>query len=194
MQELKGRIKEVYDFIVATIEDCGVPPSVREICKGVGLSSPSSVHTYLSRLTDYGYIRKDSKKMRTISLTAPISSARVPILGKVTAGNPILAVEDITGYICYEGKPGAEYFALRISGDSMIGAGILDGDIVVVRRQESADNGSIVVALLDDEATVKRLQVENGRAILMPANPTYSPIDGSDCAILGKVCALMRDM
>lgn len=194
MQELKGKIKEVYDFIVKTIDDYGVPPSIREICKGVRLQSTSSVHSYLTKLQDLGYIRKDSKKMRTISLAAPAAMSRIPIVGRVTAGEPILAVEEITGYVCYETKPGAEYFALRVKGDSMINAGILDGDVVIVRKQEYASSGQVVVALLDDEATVKRLLVESGNIWLMPENPAYAPINGNGCKILGRVCALTRNL
>lgn len=194
MTDLNGKIREIYDFIVSTIEDKGVPPSVREICRGVGLQSPSSVHAYLAKLQDMGYIRKDTKKMRTISLTAPVSTSRVPIIGRVTAGSPILAVEEITGYVCYEGKPGAEYFALRVRGDSMINAGIYDGDVVIVRKQDTADSGQVVVALLDDEATVKRLRFDGGNVWLMPENPAYEPINGNACKILGRVCALTRNL
>lgn len=194
MKDLKGKIKEVYDYVVKTIEENGVPPSVREICKGVRLSSPSSVHSYLSRLQELGYIKKDTRKMRTISLTSPVPMSRVPIIGRVTAGSPILAVEDITGYVCYEGRPGAEYFALRVSGDSMQNAGIYDGDVVIVRKQDTADSGQVVVALLDEEATVKRLKIDKGEIWLMPENPAYSPINGNGCRILGRVCALTRDL
>jgi len=191
---LEGKLAQVYEYICSFVESNGVPPSVREICAGVGLKSPSSVQQYLTRLQKLGYINKDTKKMRTITLPGAKKSVRVPILGRVTAGQPIFAFEEEQGCVYYEGKPGAEYFGLRVRGDSMINAGILDGDIVVVRKQETADNGTIVVALLEDEATVKRLNLEGEHAMLMPENPAYEPIDGKNCRILGKVCALMRDM
>lgn len=192
--KVDGKLAEVYNFVREFIENNGVPPSVREICAGVGLKSPSSVHTYLTRLQELGLINKDVRKMRTITLPDTRIGMKVPILGKVTAGKPIFAFEEAQGFVYYDGKPGVDYFGLRVSGNSMINAGILDGDIVVVRRQNRADNGSIVVALLEDEATVKRLRVEGRKIMLMPENPDYAPIDGTNCRILGKVCALMRDM
>ena len=192
--EIDGKLAEVYDFVRGFIEDHGVPPSVREICSGVGLKSPSSVHTYLKRLQELGLINKDVRKMRTIALPETKRRIKVPILGRVTAGKPVFAFEEEQGVVYYEGVPGADYFGLRVSGDSMINAGILDGDIVVVRKQETADNGTIVVALLGEEATVKRLKLDGKQVTLMPENPCYEPIDGSGCRILGKVCALMRDM
>lgn len=191
---LEGKIAQVYDYICGFVETNGVPPSVREICAGVGLKSPSSVQQYITRLQKMGYINKDSGKMRTITLPGARKSIRVPVLGRVTAGKPILAFEEEQGYVWYEGKPGAEYFGLRVTGDSMINAGILDGDIVVVRKQETAENGTVVVALLGEEATVKRLSLDGRRVMLLPENPAYQPIDGTGCRILGKVCALMRDM
>ncbi len=191
---LEGKISEVYEFVCGFIDGHGVPPSVREICAGVGLKSPSSVQVYLNKLKDMGYINRDAKKMRTITLPETKKSIKVPILGRVTAGKPIYAFEEEQGFVYYDAKPGADYFGLRVTGNSMINAGILDGDIVVVRKQESADNGAIVVALLEDEATVKRLKLDGHSVTLMPENPDYAPIDGTDCKILGKVCALMRDM
>ncbi len=193
MQQLNGKIREVYEFIEATILSEGLPPSVREICRGVGLRSPSSVQGYLDRLCEMGYIRKDDRKMRTITLVGTEPGVRVPVLGRVTAGVPILAVENVTGYLyCNPGEPG-EYFALNVRGDSMINAGIWDGDTLIVRRQQTASNGEIVVALLEDEATVKRLQLQNGKVWLMPENEAYSPIDGRKCTILGRVVGLSRN-
>ncbi|MBR5519197.1 MAG: transcriptional repressor LexA [Clostridia bacterium] len=192
MQPLKGKIKEVYEFVESTIRSNGLPPSVREICKGVNLQSPSSVHGYLNRLQELGYIRKDSRKMRTITLANTQSYARVPVIGRVTAGNPILAFEDVTGYICYNTEENGEFFALNVTGNSMINAGILDGDVVIVRKQATAQNGEIVIAMIDGEATVKRLKLDNGKIWLMPENPDYAPIDGSNCSILGRVCSLSR--
>ncbi len=192
MQPLKGKIKEVYEFVESTIRANGLPPSVREICKGVNLQSPSSVHSYLNRLQELGYINKDSRKMRTITLTNSQSYARVPVIGRVTAGNPILAFEDVTGYICYNTEENGDFFALNVTGNSMINAGILDGDVVIVRKQPTARNGEIVIAMIDGEATVKRLQVDGSQVWLMPENPDYDPIDGTGCTILGRVCSLSR--
>ena len=192
MQPLKGKIKEVYEFVESTIRANGLPPSVREICKGVNLQSPSSVHSYLNRLQELGYINKDSRKMRTITLTNSQSYARVPVIGRVTAGNPILAFEDVTGYICYNTEENGDFFALNVTGNSMINAGILDGDVVIVRKQPTARNGEIVIAMIDGEATVKRLQVDGSQVWLMPENPDYDPIDGTGCTILGKVVGVVR--
>ena len=192
MQPLKGKIKEVYEFIEATIHQNGVPPSVREICKGVNLQSPSSVHGYLGKLQELGYINKDTKKMRTITLTNSKGYTRVPVIGRVTAGQPIFAFEEITGYICYNAEDGGDYFALNVRGDSMVNAGILDGDIVIVRRQATARSGEIVIAMINDEATVKRLKIDGNDIWLLPENPAYSPINGNHCEILGKVCSLSR--
>ena len=192
MQPLKGKIKEVYEFVESTIRSNGLPPSVREICKGVHLQSPSSVHSYLNRLQELGYINKDSRKMRTITLTNSQSYARVPLIGRVTAGNPILAFEDVTGYICYNTEENGDFFALNVTGNSMINAGILDGDVVIVRKQPTAQNGEIVIAMIDGEATVKRLQIDGSQIWLMPENPDYDPIDGTGCTILGRVCSLSR--
>lgn len=192
MQPLKGKIKEVYEFVESTIRTNGLPPSVREICKGVNLQSPSSVHSYLNRLQELGYINKDSRKMRTITLTNSQSYARVPVIGRVTAGSPILAFEDVTGYVCYNTEENGDFFALNVTGNSMINAGILDGDVVIVRKQPTAQNGEIVIAMIDGEATVKRLQVDGSQIWLMPENPDYDPIDGTGCTILGRVCSLSR--
>lgn len=192
MQPLKGKIKEVYEFVESTIRTNGLPPSVREICKGVNLQSPSSVHSYLNRLQELGYINKDSRKMRTITLTNSQSYARVPVIGRVTAGSPILAFEDVTGYVCYNTEENGDFFALNVTGNSMINAGILDGDVVIVRKQPTAQNGEIVIAMIDGEATVKRLLVDGSQIWLMPENPDYDPIDGTGCTILGRVCSLSR--
>ena len=193
-EKLEGRLGRIYEFVAAYIDGHGVPPSVREICAGVGLKSPSSVHGYLKKLQEQGLISMDVRKMRTITLADTRRRIKVPILGRVTAGKPVYAFEEEQGCVYYDARPGGEYFGLQVSGDSMVNAGILDGDIVVVRRQETAESGAIVVALLGDEATVKRLRIDKAGVRLMPENPKYEPIDGSGCRILGKVCALMRDM
>ena len=173
---------------------------MRDICAAMGIKSTSSVHEYLRRLETKGYIKKSSGKSRALSLengkrseTARIE--RVPILGRVTAGQPILAVENYEGYVDFpsamaRGK--ANLFALRVMGESMIEAGILDGDIVVVESKRYADDGEIVVAMIDDEATVKRFYRESDRIRLQPANHTMQPIFTRDVMILGKVIANFR--
>ncbi len=174
------------------IDRNGYPPSVRDICSAVGLSSPSTVHSHLNTLERLGYICRDGGRNRSIRITEQAAPSGVPILGTVAAGAPILAVEDAIGYIPYDPEHVGEYFALRIKGESMINAGILDGDMIIVRRQDSAVNGEIVVALIGDEATCKRLSISSGRVLLLPENEEYSPIDGSEAAILGKVTAVIR--
>ena len=169
---------------------------MREIGKHVGLSSSSSVHAQLIKLREKGYLEKDDHKTRALVVKGAAASVpQVPILGQVTAGMPILAVEDIEGYLPYEQASGyGEYFALRIKGDSMIGAGILNGDYIIVRKQNTATPGQIVVAMIEDEATCKTLKIEDdGHVWLMPENPDYSPIDGEGAVILGVVTALHRD-
>ncbi len=194
MKKLSYKQQVIYDFIITFTRDHGYPPSVREIGEAVGLRSPSTVHTHLKTLKAQGYINKDDRKTRAISTGSGRSPAWIPILGEVTAGRPIFAVERDMGVLPVAAARPEDYFALRIKGDSMIGAGILDGDVVVVKRQQSADSGQIVVALLEDEATVKRLLVKNGEIWLMPENPDYEPIDGSNCAVLGVVNKIVRDM
>lgn len=180
---------EILEFLKAFTAQKGYPPSVREIMAGVGLKSTASVHYHLAELERSGEIRMDSCKNRAISLTGGGSSG-VPIVGVVTAGQPILAVENIEGYLPWEDEG---CFALRVRGDSMIEAGIFDGDKVVVRPQSTADNGEIVVALLEDSATVKRLRKRGGEVWLLPENPAYDPIDGRSAQILGKVKAVIRE-
>lgn len=181
--------QEILTFIKHFTADNGYPPSVREIMQGVGLKSTASVHYHLTELQRDGAISMDSAKNRSISVP---EQRGIPILGVVTAGLPILAYENIEGYLPWEGDP--ECFALRVRGDSMINAGIYDGDKVIVRPQQTADNGQIVVALLGEEATVKRLQRKNDSVWLMPENPAYSPIDGKDAVILGRVRAVYREL
>ena len=197
MQRITAKQEQIFKFVRAFTEENGYPPSVREICKGIGLKSPSSVHAHLKSLENAGYIRRDANKTRAVSINTPgantVHSVNVPILGQVAAGSPVLAVEDIEGYIPFD-PAGAEreYFALRVKGDSMINAGILEGDIIVVAIEATALNGEIVVAMIDGEATVKRFKREAGRVWLLPENPEYQPIDGNNAQILGKVVASMR--
>ncbi len=185
------RVK-ILDFVNEFCERNGYPPTVREIGDAVGLKSPSTVHSHLKVLSDEGYLGKNGRASRAITLKNKPSFKAVPVMGTVTAGKPILAQEEISGYVPFEIRGEDKLFALNVRGDSMIGAGILDGDTVIVRIQQSARSGEIVVALINDEATVKRLSLKNG-VWLMPENPAYDPIDGSECKILGKVIALYRD-
>ena len=193
MAELYKMQQKIYAYIADCIRQQGYPPSVREIGEAVGLKSPSTVHFHLKHLEEAGVIEKGAGKGRAISLTSPPVEDRVPIVGNVAAGSPILAEECIEDYLTFDtgGRTG-EYFALRVRGESMLGAGILPGDLVVVRRQPTANNGEIVVALLEDEATVKRFSQKNGRIWLLPENDAYSPIDGTYAQILGKVAAVVR--
>jgi repressor LexA len=200
MIELTQKEKDIFDYINDCIEKNGYAPSVRDICSAVGIKSTSSVHEYLRRLETKGYIKKSSGKSRALSLESGVSSdsskmKKVPILGKVTAGQPILAVENYEGFVDFpvtmaRGK--ANLFALRVMGESMIEAGILDGDIVVVESKRYADDGEIVVAMIDDEATVKRFYKDNGRIRLQPANHTMEPIYTKEVMVLGKVIANFR--
>ena len=201
--------QEIYDFIAAFITEHSYPPSVREICDGVGLRSPSTVHFHLQNMEEKGFLAKDGKaRALTLAQTAEkaaaapaepvyeepdIPAGRVPIVGTVAAGTPILAQECIEDYLTFDtnGRDG-EYFTLRVRGESMLNAGILPGDLVVVHQQREAHNGEIVVALIEDEATVKRLQRRNGEVWLLPENDAYEPIDGRYASILGKVSAVVR--
>ncbi|MGI6567261.1 MAG: transcriptional repressor LexA [Firmicutes bacterium] len=203
MQELTERQREVLEFIKEQVREKGYPPSVREIGDAVGLRSSSTVHGHLRRLESKGYIRRDPTKPRAIEVIQddePVESlltkdlVSVPLVGSVTAGQPILAVENIEDYVPLPRDFASDEatFMLRIKGDSMIDAGILDGDYVVVRQQPDAINGDIVVALLEDEATVKRFYREANYVRLQPENPLYDPILTTDVQILGKVIGVLR--
>ena len=191
MERLTKSQQKVYDFLRQEAS-MGVPPTVREICAATGLKSTSTVHAHLKTLERLGYITREAGHNRSIRVEGETPAAQVPILGKVTAGVPILAVEDIEGYIPFPLKEGKELFALHVSGLSMKNAGILDGDYVVAEQASTADNGEIVVALIDDEATVKRLFREEGQVRLQPENPDFSPIYSDHVSILGKVIAVVR--
>ena len=206
--------QRVYRYILVYIAEHGYAPSVRDICDAVGLKSPSTVHFHLKNLAELGYIEKGAFKGRAIvpvDRDAPKKAAssarakvvafpaadapakRVPIVGSVAAGSPILAQECIEDYLTFDaGGRDGEYFALRVRGESMLGLGILPGDLVVVHQQQTARNGEIVVALLEDEATVKTFSRKDGKIWLLPANPDYRPIDGTNCTIMGKVVAVVR--
>ena len=194
MVELSHMQQKIYDYIAACIREQGYPPSVREIGEAVGLKSPSTVHFHLKHLEEAGVIEKGAGKGRAIALTAPeVPEDRVPIVGNVAAGSPILAQECIEDYLIFDtGGRSGEYFALRVRGESMLNAGILPGDLVIVHRQATCSNGEIVVAMIEDEATVKRFSRQNGHVWLLPENEAYSPIDGTYAQILGKVAAVVR--
>lgn len=194
MAELTSMQQRIYEYIVSCIREQGYPPSVREIGEAVGLKSPSTVHFHLKHLEEAGVIEKGAGKGRAITLTAPsVPEDKVPILGNVAAGSPILAEECIEDYLTFDtGGRGDEYFALRVRGESMLNAGILPDDLVVVRRQQTCANGEIVVAMIENEATVKRFSKQNGHVWLLPENEAYSPIDGTYAQILGKVAAVVR--
>lgn len=209
MAQMTKMQQKIYDYIARTLVEQGYPPSVREIGAAVGLKSPSTVHFHLKHMEELGVIKKSGRKGRTITLTKPAQTAapaakqaaeeieppagRVPIVGSVAAGTPILAQECIEDYLTFDtdGRDG-EYFALRVRGESMLNAGILPGDLVVVHQQREAHNGEIIVALIEDEATVKRLKRKGSEVWLMPENDAYSPIDGRNASILGKVSAVIR--
>ena len=198
--------QDILNFIREFITAHGYGPSVREICAAVGLCSTATVHYHLRALRDQGLLVMEEGKKRAISLPrqeiggeapalrlleqVPVEQSRVPLVGTVAAGQPILAVENVEGYLPWEGGEG--WFALRVKGESMKNAGILPGDKVIVRPQPTAENGEIVVALLDDEATVKRLCRKDGHILLLPENEAFEPIDGDGALILGLVKGVVR--
>lgn len=193
MKPLNEKQQRVLVFVKERLGD-GIPPTVREICDACGIKSTSTVHAYLKRLEEEGYIDRMDGLNRAIRLPGE-SVTRVPLLGKVTAGLPILAVEEVEDYVPFSGgsQYGAgELFALRVTGTSMINAGILDRDVVIVRRTNTAQNGDVVVALIGDEATVKRIYVESDHIRLQPENPEYEPIIVKEAIVLGKVISLVR--
>ena len=191
MPRTSDKQERILEFLNDFIEDNGYPPTVREICAAVGLKSTATVSYHLSELKKLGKISGDSNKRRALSLPESQRPGRIPLVGVVTAGYPILAQENIEGSLPWDGEEGC--FALTIQGDSMIGAGILNGDRVVVRPQNTAVNGEIVIALLEDEATCKRFKKDSTGIWLLPENPDYHPIDGTNCSILGKVKAVIRE-
>lgn len=198
---LTAREREIYEYILNTIKSEGYAPSVRDICTALNMKSTSTVHSYITRLEEKGVITKDRGKSRTLrvdesSSSKSSSTLRVPILGKVAAGMPILAVENYEGYIDVP-KPSStmtanDLFALKVQGESMIEVGIMDGDIVVIEKRNTAADGDIIVALVEDEATVKTFYKEDGRFRLQPENSTMEPIYVKELIVLGKVVASMR--
>lgn len=194
MQTKDSKAMRIYEYIRNCIQNENFSPTVREICENVGIKSTSTVHYYLQLLEDRGYIVKDPLKKRTIKLPGGGSKA-VPLLGTVTAGIPITAIQEVEEYIPVSNLSGSaeDYFALHVRGTSMTGAGIMDGDIVIVRQMPVADNGDIVVAMIEDEATVKRFYKEGGHIRLQPENPEFEPIITTDAVVLGKVVSLIRN-
>src|SRR5437764_1222206 len=203
MDDLTPRQRRIVAFIRETLKERGYPPTVREIGEAVGLTSSSSVHAQLANLERMGLLHKDPTKPRAMTLAtdeARAAGTTVPVLGRIAAGAPMLATEQVEDYVAVPADftSSGEHFALRVTGDSMIEAGILDGDLVVVRSQDAADDGDIVAALLpgpgEDEATVKRLGHEGPRVMLIPENPTMTPFEMIGGRIAGKVVAVLRKL
>ena len=195
MGKLTAKQQQIYDFILAFSEENGYPPSVREIGSFLGLKSPSTVHFHLKGLRAAGRIQQAEGKTRAITVKGEEAAHRgkIPVVGTVAAGAPILAEECIEDYLSFDlDDKLAVHFALRVRGESMLEEGILPGDLVVVRQQDEARSGEIVVALFEDEATVKTLSRQNGETWLLPANPAYSPINGEHAQIIGKVIGVVR--
>lgn len=198
--KISNKQREILEYIKQEILNKGYPPAVREICEAVDLKSTSSVHSHLETLEKNGYIRRDPTKPRAIEIIDDNFNltrrevTNVPIIGSVAAGQPLLAVENIENYfpIPVEFLPNAETFMLNVKGESMINVGIYDGDQILVQKQSDARNGDIVVALVDDSATVKTFYKENGHFRLQPENDTMDPIIVEDCQILGKVFGVFR--
>ena len=199
---LKETLEIIYAFIVSYVKREGYPPSVREICQGVGIKSTSTVHAHLRRLQDEGKIEYIPGKRRAIMIKDIARESdttlpkEIPLVGTVTAGVPILAEENIDHYMPFPAEyfNSAEYFMLKVRGDSMINAHIMDGDYVIVRRDNMANMNQIIVAMIGNEATVKRLTYRKGHALLQPENPAYEPIpfEDDDCRILGVVDGIFR--
>lgn len=194
MKPLNDKEREIYDFISETIKRDGYGPTVRDIRASLGIKSTATVHLYLSKLEDKGYIVREQGKSRTIRIDGVKERRGIPVLGQIAAGLPIFAEQNFDGYVdfCKEGYDKESLFALKVKGESMIEAGIMDGDTIVVYATPSAENGEIVAALVDDEATVKEFYRENGRFRLQPRNPDMKPIIVDECRVLGKVIACLR--
>ena len=194
MEKINKRQKAIYDFIKERINDKGITPPVRQIATAVRLPSPSPVQYNPNAPEQAGYITRDANLKRTVRVVGAAKGVNhIPLVGTVTAGMPILATEIIEDYIAVSGVSGNNLFALRVKGESMINAHILDGDIVIVEQCPTAQNGDIVVALVGEEATVKRFYKEDGHFRLQPENDKFEPIIVDECAIAGKVKALIRN-
>ena len=192
MPRTSNKSQLILEFVNTFVQENGFAPSVREIGAAVGLRSTASVSYHLQQLQEKGLLLAPGGKGRKRAIVTAQRPGQIPVVGVVTAGIPILALENQEGTIAWEGDP--KCFALRVRGDSMVGAAILDGDMVVVRPQQNADDGQIVVARIGDEATVKRLRRRNGEIWLLPENDAYAPIDGRDAEIIGIVKAVIREL
>lgn len=193
MNSLSSTALKIYDYLVERASD-GIPPSVREICSELNIKSTSTVHKYLKELEAAGYIERSFNQNRCIKLNTE-RVLQVPVMGNVAAGYPITAIENIESYVPYGGSrySAKDLFALNVRGESMMNIGILDGDIIVARKTPTAENGEIVVAMVGDEATVKRFYKENGHFRLQPENDAFEPIIVDSVVILGKVVACIRN-
>lgn len=191
MPRTSDKAEKILEYVNAFVQENGYAPSVREIGAAVGLRSTASVSYHIQALQEKGLLAAPGQKGRKRALSTGIRPGQIPVIGVVTAGIPILAFENQEGTMAWDGEPGC--FALRVRGDSMINAGILSGDKVVVRPQQTAMDGQIVVARIGDEATVKRLHRKNGEVWLMPENDAYEPIDGSEAELIGLVKAVVRE-
>ncbi|MEG2348193.1 MAG: transcriptional repressor LexA [Clostridia bacterium] len=195
---LNSQEKRVFEYIKEQIREKGYPPSVREICAALGFKSTSSAHQYISRLVDKGYISKSDLKTRAIKVMGSESTISLPVIGKVAAGEPILAQENIEDHISIgesfftKDALKNDNFVLRVQGESMINAGINNGDYIIVSKQNTARNGQIVVAMIDGDATVKTFYKEKGYIRLQPENDTMDPIISTNVEIVGKVVGLLR--
>ena len=191
MPRTSNKAEAILSYVNQFIQENGYAPSVREIGAAVGLRSTASVSYHIQALQEKGMLLSPGAKGRKRSIATGVRPGQIPVIGVVTAGLPILAVENQEGTMSWDGDPGC--FALRVQGESMVGAGILDGDKVIVRPQQTAEDGQIVVARIGDEATVKRLSKKNGEVWLLPENPAFDPIDGSEAEIVGLVKGIFRE-
>ena len=212
MKKITPKQQQVFDYLTQYQQENGYPPTVREICSAIGFKSPSTAHFHLEGLIEAGYLERQTGKTRALKITAPkaqsdetgklvpfpqrefeVAANEVPVVGSVAAGAPILAEQNVEDVIYFDtGHRSGEHFALRVRGESMLGAGILPGDLVIVHQQSDVRNGDIVVALFESEATVKTFSRKSGQVWLLPENDAYEPIDGRFAEIIGKVVGVIR--